>query len=50
MPGNNHWQIFLRCLEQISAKGNDVPDAYHAAIGAGVGLLLSDCRQGVPSF
>ena len=31
-PGAKHWQIFLQCLEQISAKGNDVPDAYHAAL------------------
>lgn len=31
-PGNNHWQIFMQCMEQISAKGNDVPDAYHAAL------------------
>jgi hypothetical protein len=32
VAGNNHWQIFLKCSEQISAKGNDVPDAYHAAL------------------
>ena len=32
VPGKNHWQMFLQCLEQISAKGNDVPDAYHAAL------------------
>ncbi len=31
-PGNMHWKIFLHCMEQISAKGNDVPDAYHAAL------------------
>ncbi len=31
-PGTNHWQVFLQCLEQISAKGNDVADAYHAAL------------------
>lgn len=30
--GNQHWKIFLDCIEQISAKGNDVPDAYHAAL------------------
>jgi len=32
VAGNNHWPIFLQCLEYISAKGNDVPDAYHAAL------------------
>ena len=30
--GNQHWKIFLDCMAQISAKGNDVPDAYHAAL------------------
>ena len=32
VPGNRHWQIFLQFVEQIGAKGNDVPDAYHAAL------------------
>ena len=32
VPGKNHWGIFLQCLKQISAKGNDVADAYHAAL------------------
>ncbi|RLJ21417.1 VapC toxin family PIN domain ribonuclease [bacterium endosymbiont of Escarpia laminata] len=32
VPGNNHWKIFLQCMEHISAKGNAVPDAYHAAL------------------
>ena len=27
-----HWKIFLECMEQIDAKGNDIPDAYHAAL------------------
>lgn len=31
-PGPMHWQIFLVCLEQFDAKGNDIPDAYHAAL------------------
>jgi toxin-antitoxin system PIN domain toxin len=31
-PGPMHWDIFLQCLEQIDAKGNDIPDAYHAAL------------------
>ncbi len=32
LPGNNHWEIFLRCLQTISARGNDVVNAYHAAL------------------
>jgi toxin-antitoxin system PIN domain toxin len=31
-PGPMHWKIFLQCIEQIDAKGNDIPDAYHAAL------------------
>ena len=32
VPGAMHWKIFLECMEQIGAKGNDIPDAYHAAL------------------
>ena len=31
-PGARHWPIFVDCLQQIGAKGNDIPDAYHAAL------------------
>lgn len=31
-PGRNHWELFVRCLESIAATGNDVADAYHAAL------------------
>ena len=31
-PGPMHWKIFLQCIEQIDALGNDIPDAYHAAL------------------
>ncbi len=31
-PGPMHWKIFLQCIEQIDAKGNDISDAYHAAL------------------
>jgi len=31
-PGPMHWKIFLGCIEQIDAKGNDIADAYHAAL------------------
>lgn len=31
-PGAMHWSIFVDCVEQINGKGNDVPDAYHAAL------------------
>jgi toxin-antitoxin system PIN domain toxin len=31
-PGKNHWKLFVRCMKAISAQGNDVPDAYLAAL------------------
>jgi toxin-antitoxin system PIN domain toxin len=30
--GKNHWNIFAGLVKQISATGNDIPDAYHAAL------------------
>jgi len=30
--GSMYWKIYLECLEQINAPGNDIPDAYHAAL------------------
>jgi len=32
VPGTRHWDIFVNCVQQIEAKGNDIPDAYHAAL------------------
>lgn len=31
-PGGNHWPLFLNCARSISARGNEIPDAYHAAL------------------
>jgi len=31
-PGKHHWPIFLSCLKDLDALGNDIPDAYHAAL------------------
>lgn len=31
-PGPRHWDIFERLMRSIEAKGNLVPDAYHAAL------------------
>ncbi len=31
-PGKNHWNIFAGLVKLISATGNDIPDAYHAAL------------------
>lgn len=31
-PGPRHWAIFLRLCDEGRARGNLVPDAYHAAL------------------
>ena len=31
-PGENHWSIFIELCRKAEAKGNFVPDAYHAAL------------------
>jgi toxin-antitoxin system PIN domain toxin len=31
-PGERHWQLFMRLCREDEAKGNRVPDAYHAAL------------------
>lgn len=31
-PGKRHWDIFQNLLETTEAKGNLIPDAYHAAL------------------
>ncbi len=31
-PGGSHWSLFVRCVRETSARGNEVQDAYHAAL------------------
>jgi toxin-antitoxin system PIN domain toxin len=31
-PGPRHWDLFVRLCRTAGAKGNLVPDAYHAAL------------------
>jgi uncharacterized protein len=39
VPGTRHWEIFAGLCRVIDAKGNDIPDAYLAALA-----IESDCR------
>lgn len=32
LPGDRHWQIFWELCERVSARGNLISDAYHAAL------------------
>lgn len=49
-PGPMHWKIFLECLEQIDAKGNDIPDAYHAALAMEWGCEWVTTDKGFKRF
>jgi hypothetical protein len=31
-PGERHWKLFIGLCRKIEAKGNDIPDAYLAAL------------------
>jgi toxin-antitoxin system PIN domain toxin len=33
-PGERHWSLFRQLAKDISARGNDIPDAYVAAYAA----------------
>lgn len=43
-PGRRHWGIFTELCRQLGAKGNQVPDAFLAAIAIeqGAGWISSD--------
>lgn len=36
-PQNRHWDIFTKLCEEANAKGNLIPDAYHAALAVETG-------------
>lgn len=37
-PGKGHWEIFLGLCRSADARGNLIPDAYHAALAIEHGL------------
>lgn len=49
-PGARHWQIFDRLVRQGAAHGNDVPDAYHAALAIEHGATLASFERGLARF
>lgn len=49
-PGSRHWTIFMECLEQINATGNDIPDAYHAALAMEWGCEWVTADKGFKRF
>lgn len=47
-PGSRHWNIFVDLCRQGKAKGNTIPDAYHAALAveAGCEWITADAGFG----
>lgn len=49
-PGARHWRIFDRLVREGAARGNDVPDAYHAALAIEHGATLASFDRGLARF
>lgn len=49
-PGPNHWSIFTSLCEKAEAKGNLVPDAYHAALAIEWGCEWITADRGFGRF
>ena len=49
-PGPSHWEIFERLCREINATGNDVPDAYLAALAMEHGCVWVTTDKGFARF
>lgn len=49
-PGKRHWGIFLQLCREVDARGNDIPDAYHAAIAVESGATWYSADRGFARF
>ena len=49
-PGVMHWKIFIAFMEQINATGNDIRDAYHAALAMEWGCEWATTDKGFKRF
>ena len=49
-PGPRHWEIFDSLCAGIGAKGNTVPDAYHAALAIENGATWITTDRGFARF
>jgi toxin-antitoxin system PIN domain toxin len=49
-PGSMHWKIFMEFMEQINATGNNIPDAYHAALAMEWGCEWVTTDKGFKRF
>lgn len=49
-PGDRHWPIFTQLCLSIGAKGNDIPDAYMAALAIESGSEFVTVDKGFARF
>ncbi|MBE7187674.1 type II toxin-antitoxin system VapC family toxin [Jatrophihabitans endophyticus] len=49
-PGPRHWSIFAGLVESMRLRGNDVPDAYFAALALENGATLVTRDRGFARF
>jgi len=49
-PGENHWSIFTELCHQADARGNLIPDAYHAALAMEMGCEWITLDHGFSRF
>jgi len=49
-PGPRHWGIFSELCSAVGARGNDIPDAYLAALAIESGSELSTADRGFGRF
>ena len=49
-PGERHWDIFTELCREIGAHGDDVPDAFHAAIAVENGATWYSADRGFARF
>ena len=49
-PGARHWAIFSELCSAVGARGNDIPDAYLAALAIESGSELATADRGFGRF
>ncbi|WP_156253667.1 TA system VapC family ribonuclease toxin [Pseudactinotalea terrae] len=49
-PGARHWSIFADLVTQHRLRGNDVPDAYYAALALEHGATMVTADRGLGRF
>lgn len=50
LPGERHWSIFVDLCRQIGARGNQVPDAYLAAMAIEQGATWVSADRGFAGY